>query len=752
MIEILGIRHHGVGSARRVLERLEEIKPDIILVEGPQEQEEILKYIGASDLTPPVAVLLYDSKNVDQSTFYPFAKYSPEWIASKYANENKIPTKCIDLPTKISFATHFDWNEKPILKTKMDPERLEETKPMQYKDPISYLSALAGYKDSESWWEYHFEKTNSQHDAKSHFEAVMLAMKTLRDAEVMSSLDPQNKYREAYMRQQMRIVINEMYSRIVVICGAWHAPELLDLEEKEKTDSRLLKQLPKPRTKINASWIPWTNSRLSMRSGYGAGIMSPGWYEHLWETTDHIEVQWLSKVAEKFRKEGKDISTAHVLEAYKLCMALCQLRGKSHVSLNDLNESILTVMCMGDGILLELIKRDLIIGEKIGKVPDEVPKVPLQLDFEQLVKKCRLKLSPVARAIDLDLRKKTDLFKSVFLHRLRLLDISWAESKTNRSKGTFKESWVLTWSPEMMIQIIDNAYRGNTIEAACLQKINETCRESTKITKVTALLNQCIPAELHDSISTLLNKIDELSAISSDIQDLIEALPRLIRMRKYGDVRKSDLTMLSTIIDRLLLKVFINLKNACYGLDEDNSNKMFEWISKLQGAIHIHNDEEITNKWHESLYKLLDREGIHHIIQGCACRLLLDAEALSRTESHDIFSYALSTGEDPRNVAAWVEGFLRGSGLILIYDNTLWNLLYMWIAEQEDEQFVELLPYLRRAFSKYEHGERKQIGAKAKKGLSKETAIITQEDTSFQPDLANQIWNTLDYLIGNNGN
>lgn len=751
MIEILGIRHHGVGSARRVLQRLEEIQPDLILIEGPPEQDEILQYIGNSGLQPPVAILLYNTKNTEETTFYPFAEFSPEWVATKYANQNKIPARSIDLPAKISITTHFGRNQKPILKIKMDPEQIQDAQPIQYKDPISYLSELAGYKDSESWWEYHFEKANSQHSAKEHFEAILLAMKTLRDAEVNSVLDPENEYREAYMRQQMRIAQNEMYSKIVVVCGAWHAPALYDLDEKEKLDSKLLKQLPKPRVNISSSWIPWTNSRLSMRSGYGAGILSPGWYEHLWKTKDDIELEWLTMVADRFRTEGKDISTAHVLEAYKLCIALCQLRGKSHVSLNDLNESILTVMCMGDGILLELIKNDLIIGEKIGLVPDDIPKVPLQLDFEQLVKKCRFKLLPVAKAIDLDLRKSTDLFKSVFLHRLHLLEIDWAEAKSNRSKGTFKESWVLTWSPSMMIQIIDNAYRGNTIESACQQKIAEACQQSIKIAEITKLLQRSIPAELHNSASLLLNKIDELSTISSDIQDLITALPRLIRMRKYGDVRKSDYSTLSIIIERLLIKVFINLRNACYGLDEENSNKMFGWLSQLQSAIHIHNDEEITKRWHDALNQLLDREGIHHIIQGCACRLLLDAEALSKNEVHDIFNYALSTAEEPIKVAAWVEGFLRGSGMILIYDNTLWNLLFRWVENQDKEQFVELLPYLRRAFSKYEHGERKQIGAKARKGLFPEKEKEEKSDKAFDPELATSVWNTLDYLIGNNG-
>lgn len=34
-IHLLGIRHHGPGSCRNVLNYLQELQPDLILVEGP---------------------------------------------------------------------------------------------------------------------------------------------------------------------------------------------------------------------------------------------------------------------------------------------------------------------------------------------------------------------------------------------------------------------------------------------------------------------------------------------------------------------------------------------------------------------------------------------------------------------------------------------------------------------------------------------------------------------------------------------
>ena len=47
-----------------------------------------------------------------------------------------------------------------------------------------------------------------------------------------------------------------------------------------KADQALLKGLPK--VKVQSTWVPWTYRHLTRASGYGAGIVSPGWYEHLW--------------------------------------------------------------------------------------------------------------------------------------------------------------------------------------------------------------------------------------------------------------------------------------------------------------------------------------------------------------------------------------------------------------------------------------------------------------------------------------
>ena len=55
---ILGIRHHGPGSARSVLNALEQIQPDCILIEGPPDANDRIQQIDHVDVSPPIALLI----------------------------------------------------------------------------------------------------------------------------------------------------------------------------------------------------------------------------------------------------------------------------------------------------------------------------------------------------------------------------------------------------------------------------------------------------------------------------------------------------------------------------------------------------------------------------------------------------------------------------------------------------------------------------------------------------------------------
>ena len=97
-VHLLGIRHHGPGSARAVRAALNTLRPDIVLIEGPPEADELLRWVADKEMKPPVAILCFRPDDPTSSVYYPFVEFSPEWQAISFALRNQVPARFMDLP------------------------------------------------------------------------------------------------------------------------------------------------------------------------------------------------------------------------------------------------------------------------------------------------------------------------------------------------------------------------------------------------------------------------------------------------------------------------------------------------------------------------------------------------------------------------------------------------------------------------------------------------------------------------------
>lgn len=720
-IHILGIRHHGPGSARNVKAFLEQTKPDIVLVEGPPEADGILQWVSHNELKPPVAILCYQPDNTRQSSFYPFAEFSPEWQAIKYARKNNIHVRFMDLPIAHRFAIEKEKeaisqdedlpvDTSPLNNNASDPGHKEHDEIVTVsRDPMSYLAEAAGYNDGEKWWEHTFEHRNGNEEV---FDAVIEAMQALREAFPGKDNRLEN-LREAYMRKMIRQAEKEMFQEIAVICGAWHAPALVSMP-KQKEDNELLKGLPK--VKVECTWIPWTYNRLSYFSGYGAGINSPGWYEHIWKHPGDDGTLWMTRVAKLFRKKQMDTSVAHVIEAVRLAGSLASLRQLNKAGLEELNEATWSVLCNGEHILLSLVDQELIISDKIGEVPDDIPKPPLQVDIEKAQKRLRLPATADWKDYTLDLRKENDLERSIFLHRLQLLDIKWGQRSEISGKGTFKEQWRLQWDPAFSVDIIEKGSFGNTTEEAASKYVIDQASKADALSTVCELLENCIPAELPVAVEMLIRQITNLSAASGDVIQLMEVIPGLVNVTRYGNVRKTDAALVLGIAESMITRICISLPTACSGIDEDAAAHLLDLFFKMNDAVNLLQQDEITQFWQQTLSAVANSKNSAPVIAGYATRLLADHKLIAGDELVKAFYYAMSAAMAPATAAAWLEGFLKGSGTLLLLDNDLWSIINEWVRQLDEPVFTQVLPLLRRTFSNFSPAERRKLGEKARSG------------------------------------
>ncbi|MGW5361414.1 DUF5682 family protein [Actinopolymorpha pittospori] len=705
-VTVLGVRHHGPGTARALRAALADLRPDVVLIEGPPEADALVPLAADPEMEPPVALLAYVPGEPNRSAFWPFASFSPEWQAIQYALNAGIPVRFCDLPAANVLATPRHTGRR----------RRGSAEAGVRIDPLGWLAETAGYDDAERWWDDVIEHRRDGEPAP--FAAIAEAMTALREHAPAQPAGEQEgeARREAYMRTVLRRTLADGYTRIAVVCGAWHVPALLDLPTAA-ADNRVLKGRTK--TKVAMTWVPWTHSRLAYWSGYGAGVESPGWYHHLFETTDRPIERWLTETARILRDNGLPVSSAHVIEGVRLAETLASLRGRPLPGLAEVTEATRAVLCEGADLPVELVQRKLVVGERLGRVPAATPMVPLQQDLRAAQRRLRLKPEALDRDLDLDLRKPTDLERSRLLHRLRLLDVDWGEpGEITGSRGTFHELWTLAWRPELDLALIEASMWGNTVADAAIARATANARDAASLSELSALTEHCLLADLPDALPAVLTAVGERAALDGDVTHLMAALPALVRSVRYGDVRGTDVGSLRAVIAEIVVRMCVDLPPAIAALDEDAERELLEHIEAVHSAVNLLADREHRQRWETTLAGIATRDDLPGLIEGRLVRLLLDAERLDTDAAGVRMARAVSVGAAPAHVAAWVEGFLSGGGLLLVHDDRLLHLIDAWLAGLPADTFDDVLPLLRRTFGTFDAPERRAIGDRMRRHTS----------------------------------
>src|SRR4051812_25071111 len=162
---------------------------------------------------------------------------------------------------------------------------------------------------------------------------------------------------------------------------------------------------------------------------------------------------------------------------------LARLRGRTHPTLDDVDDALVTCCGKGDpaeeGTRLRQAMDAAGIGTRIGKVTAKLGRLPIVNDFhaqatdlelgETLGKEKKLSLR-------LDERDPRGARRGGFLHRLAYLDVPFAAlagTGGDFSGTLFREDWQLKWEPRTEPALIEQNLYGDTVEAAALARLRE---------------------------------------------------------------------------------------------------------------------------------------------------------------------------------------------------------------------------------------------------------------------------------------
>ncbi len=696
-VELFGVRHHGPGSARSLLRALDDWQPDVVLVELPADCAPALVWVGHVDLTPPVALLGWVLDAPDRAAFLPFAAFSPEWCAFEWAARHDVGVRAIDLPLA------------NVLASSGDRDSLFDTGSHQPVDPLAALAAAAGDPDPERWWDDVIEHRG---DGAPAFSAIGAAMAAAREGAPLPTLTEAR--REAHMRQAIRRALADGCARVAVVCGAWHVPALTAPLPPAGDDARLLRGIAK--VKVGVSWVPWTHRRLAAagsdgRPGYAAGVRSPGWYAHVFSHPGSEGVtRWFVDAARLLRRHDMPASPDHLIAATRAASTLAALRDRPRPGLAEVLDAADAVLA-GTGNGMALIQDELVVGDAIGTVPDEAPQVPLARDLAAQQRRARLKPEATSRSIELDVRTPAGRNRSVLLHRLRALGVGWGTLEEGRgSSGTFRETWRLRWEPELTIRLIELAGHGTTVEAAATSRLLERAAGASALADLVAVLDLGLLADLPAAVQPVVHRLAAQAAHDPDIGQVIDTLQPLATALRYGDVRATDAGSLRAVFDGLVVRVLAGAVGACRSLDDEAAATMVERIAGVQAALALCDHPARLAAWPAVLAQVTERSDVHGLVRGRAARLLHDGGTWDAATVERRLSRALSVGTPPAEGAAFVEGFLAGSGTVLVHDAELLGVVDGWVSSLAPDAFQTTAPLLRRTFGGFEAAERRQLG------------------------------------------
>ena len=394
--------------------------------------------------------------------------------------------------------------------------------------------------------------------------------------------------------------------------------------------------------------------------------------------------------------------------------------GYSIPVLRDLRDAAET--CIGEGSFaaISMAAADIEIGTKIGELPDGVSRTSIQGDFYRELKELKLEKyrTITVQELKLDLRENRraatekstflDLHRSFFLHKLRILEIGFAEPLVStQENATWSEGWTLRWTPEAEIRLVESALRGDTVELAAQFAIKERVEEQAVMSEIARAIEDAFLCGMSGALNYAVTALQAIAVEAVSFEELAKTAFRLSNIISYGDIRKVDNSALEPILKQLYYRACLILAGACV-CDDAAAKSMAEAINMLNSA-ELARDFLNTDDWLDALKTVARRDDLNTTLSGLAAAILLERSAISNDELKIEVSRRLSMGVPAELGAGWFEGLTMKNRYGLIARLSLWESLDEYIESLDDEEFKRALVFLRRAFADFSPGEKDGI-------------------------------------------
>jgi hypothetical protein len=512
---LIGVRHHSPALATAMPALLDAFSPQVLLVELPAQFQPWLPWLAHPATSAPVAL----AGAGEPLAFYPFADFSPELVAVRWALAHGVEVVACDLPLGDS-----GWQQ----------ERADAGNGHAYGSALRRgQSGRAG----DDLWDRSVEAPApgcTPEQVRRAGLAVNWALRTDQQPEV-AAVDLR---REAHMRGVLAGLGDR---RCAAVVGAFHAPALV-----AGTPDRAV-----PSGEVVTSLVPYAHSLLDSRSGYPAGIRDPRWQaEVLLAAGDPAALSAAAvgvvvEICAAVRAGGHPAGPGEAGEVVRVAEGLSRLRGLPAPARGELVEALTTVLVQGEpvgrGRVVARAMEQVLVGERRGRLAPGTPRSGLAPSVERLLRELRLPHpeDPARRELRLDpLRSPLDRRREVTLQRMLTCGLPYGEPTGVQGVGAadaLTTRWAVEWGPATAALTEVAGLRGVTLEQASEGVLrHELAREqaqggSTAAQVIEGLLQaaQCgLPALVADRLGDAAVVLPATASLAELLQGL-DLLARL---------------------------------------------------------------------------------------------------------------------------------------------------------------------------------------------------------------------------------
>lgn len=783
------IRHHSPACAYSVLALIEQVKPDYVLIEGPDSFNPLIAGLLDGDTRPPVAIMgqtavkgapeqCDESDAVMKSAYFPFCEYSPEWQALHIGQQHQAQLRFIDLPWTAQVECDHE-SESPH-------HSLQRERYLAHSLFIAQLAKKCGCRDHDELWEHLFELRPLASVANwSGFfrdSFVWCALARL-DYEPEVLVSEESTQREAHMQAHIQTIkAAEPNAKIVVVTGGFHTLALIeglgktaDQQFELSTEQQKQFSAQQKLAERDSAWlIRYSFDRLDALNGYASGMPSPAFYQKVWEGLlteradqseqkiaataayrNQLGIQFLAYVAEVLREKQFDAAPGFlsVKLAAEQSLRLAAFRGHTGAGRYDLLDGLQSAFIKGSldesqDELWQQIKT-CFSGFTLGQIPKGTLSPPLVSETYSLAKAFRFKLDDtLAKTSRLDVyRNKQHRLRSRFLHLLTFLEIHFAKpiSGPNFLSGNqmdlLFEEWQYAWTPNVEGELIALSEKGTQLKSIALNKILAMEKQleeqgvSRSSQSAVTLLMQAALIGLHQRIPTLFMLLDSYIQQDNKFESLVACGHKLVHLwRGRGFFDLAEDSGIKERINRVVQQIFFCLDQVSQG-DEQQQEHYFDALLSCRELItfipEISPETNYSAEFYAQLNRLDGRLNHTPLIKGAVDAIRYLGGKIDESVLINEIQRTFSLGSDPELAIGYFIGIMRTAPELVVRLPLLIEQLNELLNGWDDARFIQVLPDLRFAFSQLTPKQNAQMARVVAQKLSLETQDLTLHQTQF---------------------